>query len=524
MTSGVAPDGAPAILALSARSKIIAGTGGGVTTEGGRMDWQEIYQQRLTTPAEALKAVKSGDTVVFPIYASPVMQFGLAARRNELKDVTVRLLAPALDPGWLRMPDETVFQVEFELFIGDFARFVTDERRGSFLPNLFSLGMKAYDQKRPDVHVPDVVLVTVSRPNRSGYCHFGVHHWMQRSYARRCPTVIAVVDNNLSSPYGDVYIHVSEIDHFVELTPPPFGPEEFEKTLTQITDPARNAGWRELAKQIPNLGILAGVAPLIPALDPKDVAQILGLAEPSAEAHAIAGHLRTLIQDGDTIQIGVGEPARNMARLGVFDGRKHLGIHTELGWPGLARLWRDGIVDGTRKEIRAGKSVAAAWTGVDPTDLEILDDNPHFELYDPEYVLSLKTLTKLDQFVSINNAITVDLLGQINSESVFGGRMINGTGGQPELHLGGAISPRGRACTLLPSTAMGGAVSRIVAQMDEGSYVTVPRFFADYVITEYGIARLFGKNHRQRAEELIAVAHPDHRDGLRAQARALWWP
>jgi 4-hydroxybutyrate CoA-transferase len=102
--------------------------------------------------------------------------------------------------------------------------------------------------------------------------------------------------------------------------------------------------------------------------------------------------------------------------------------------------------------------------------------------------------------------------------------MINGTGGQPELHMAGAVSPRGRAITLLPSTAMGGAVSRIVAEMDAGSFVTVPRFFADTVVTEYGIARLFGKTHRQRAEELIAVAHPDHRDDLRAQARKLWWP
>ena len=130
-------------------------------------------------------------------------------------------------------------------------------------------------------------------------------------------------------------------------------------------------------------------------------------------------------------------------------------------------------------------------------------------------MLHPRTLTKFDRFVSINNAITVDLLGQINSETVFGGRMINGTGGQPELHLAGAFSPHGRAITLLPSTAMGGAVSRIVAQMDAGSYVTIPRFFADTVITEYGIARLWGKNHRQRAEELIAVAHPDHRDELR---------
>ena len=110
------------------------------------MDWQENYQQRLTTPQEAWKAVRSGDVIVFPILANPIMQLALAARKDELKDVTLRLLAPALDPGWLRLPDESTFKVEFELYIGDFARFVTDERRGTYLPNLFSLGMKAYDQ------------------------------------------------------------------------------------------------------------------------------------------------------------------------------------------------------------------------------------------------------------------------------------------------------------------------------------------------------------------------------------------
>jgi 4-hydroxybutyrate CoA-transferase len=487
------------------------------------MDWRDIYQQRLTTPQDAVKAVRSGDVVVFPILASPAMQFALAGRRDELRDVTVRLLAPALDPGWMRLPDESIFKVEFELFIGDYARFVMDEKRGTFLPNLFSLNMKGYDY-RDDVRVPDVVFVTVSSPNQAGFCHFGMHHWMQRSYARRCKTVIAVVDETLMKPYGDVYIHVSEIDAFVDLTPPPFGEKEFEAVVATIPDPARAQGWRDLGARLPNLQILAPVAALIPAFPAETMAQVLGLSEPVPEAHAIAGYVNQLINDGDTIQIGVGEPARGITNLGAFRGKQHLGIHTELGWPGLGRLWRDGVVDGTRKEIHQGKTTAAAWTGIDPDDLEIIADNPHFELYDPEYQLSMRTLTKFDRFVSMNNAITVDLIGQINSESVFGGRMINGTGGQPELHLAGCVSPQGRAITLLPSTAMGGAVSRIVAEMDAGSYVTVPRFFADTVVTEFGVARLFGKTHRERAEELIAVAHPDHRDDLRAQARKLWWP
>ena len=176
------------------------------------MDWQQIYQERLTTAAEAVKAVKDGDTVVFSIFPPVTLPPALAARKDELRDVTVRLLAPASDPGWLRMPDESTFKVEFELYIGDFARFVTYERRGTYLPNLFSLGMKAYDQQRPDVHPPDVIFCSVSPPNRSGYCHFGAHHWVQRSYAKRVRTVIAEVNPSLPQVFGDVYIHVSEID------------------------------------------------------------------------------------------------------------------------------------------------------------------------------------------------------------------------------------------------------------------------------------------------------------------------
>ncbi len=487
-------------------------------------DWQEIYKQRLTTPQEAMKCVKDGDTVMVPIFPPPVLVLGLAARRNELKNVMIRLLAPAMDPGWLRMPDESVFKVEFELFIGDYARFVMDERRGTYLPNMFSLGMKAYDSGRhDDVKVPDVMMCTVSKPDNGGFVHFGMHHWTQRGYAKRCPMVIAQVDESLVPVHGEVFMHVSEIDQFVEYTPPPLNMEEFEQIVATVQDPVRRDQWHELAKELLDIKILSSIKAVLAAVAPNDVRGLLGLAEPSPEASKIAEYLSTLIQDGDTIQIGVGEPSRQMVTCGAFKDRKHLGIHTELGWPGLAEMWRDGIVDGSRKEIHAGHSMAAAWTGVKPSDVEIIRDNPHFQLADPEYVLHPRTLTKFDRFVSINNAITVDLLGQINAETVFGGRMINGTGGQPEMHMGGVMSPHGRAITLLPSTAMGGAVSKVVAQMDAGSYVTIPRYYADTVITEYGIARLFGKNHRQRAEELIAVAHPDHRDELRTQARALWW-
>jgi 4-hydroxybutyrate CoA-transferase len=236
----------------------------------------------------------------------------------------------------------------------------------------------------------------------------------------------------------------------------------------------------------------------------------------------IAAYTGELIPDGATIQIGIGEPARWLPSIGAFDGKHDLGIHTELGCPGLAMLFAKGVVTNKRKTIHNGVGVAVAWTGCDNEDMAIIDDNPHFQVFDPEYVLDLRTISANERMVSINNAISVDLLGQINSESVFGGRMINGTGGQPEMHQGAFMARGGRAITLLPSTALGGSISKIVAQLEAGSLVTIPRFYADSIVTEYGIARLAGKNHRQRANELIAVAHPDFRGDLRKEAMRLW--
>ena len=184
------------------------------------------------------------------------------------------------------------------------------------------------------MHVPDVVMCTVSPPNRAGFCHFGAHHWVQRSYARRCPTVIAEVNPNLAQVYGDVYIHVSEIDHFVELKLPPFGRAEFEKAVATIADPVRQQGWRELGEELPDIHVLAAVAGVMAAVSPDDARRLLGMAEPPAEAVPMAQYLNEIIQDGDTIQIGTGEPSRGMARLGAFAGKKHLGIHTELGLAG----------------------------------------------------------------------------------------------------------------------------------------------------------------------------------------------
>ena len=146
--------------------------------------------------------------------------------------------------------------------------------------------------------------------------------------------------------------------------------------------------------------------------------------------------------------------------------------------------------------------------------MKIIDGNRNFELYEPDYLLNPSLISSNDQQVAINNALTVDLTGQICSESIFGGKMINGIGGQPETHVGALYSKGGRAITLLQSTAMSGSISRIVPKLNEGELVTIPRYWADTIVTEYGVANLLGKNHRERAEQLIGIAHPDFREDL----------
>lgn len=486
------------------------------------MDWQEHYQRRMVSPAEAVGHVKSDDVVAIPIFPPVTLLPALWNRRADLRNVTLRLLAPATDPGWLKPDAAEHFNIEYEIYIGDFGRAAMDSRMATFTPNLFSLGFKPYDERPEYKNKADVAIVTVSPPNKQGYVHFGAHNWTKREYVRRAPLVLAEVDPSLLNVHGDVHVHVSEIDYFVEYTPPAFGQAEFEALLAS-EPPERQAAFRSIAEEV-NLARLAPLVGVIAAISPQDVRNFLGLTEPPPYATTMAGYLAELIPDRSTIQVGTGEPGRLMPNLGVFDGKHDLGLHTELGSPGFGRLVQEGVINGKYKTLHPGKAVAAAWTGCDDKDFAIIDDNPAFQLYDPAYVLNFRTLSQIDNFVAINNGISVDLLGQVNSESVFGGRMINGNGGQVELAIAGAASRGGRSIILLPATALGGAVSRIVPQLESGALVTVVRHFADYVVTEYGVASLMGKSHRQRAEELISIAHPDFRAELRAEAQRLWWP
>ena len=267
----------------------------------------------------------------------------------------------------------------------------------------------------------------------------------------------------------------------------------------------------------------------IPPLCEMGLSEVRGLGrergwdDPPEDARPFAEYISELVSDGNTIQIGIGSPGRYLPRLGAFDGKKDLGWHSEMAAPGVLNLVENGTINGIRKTIHRDKAIGTSVNGRSPEEIEWAHNNPSIELYDAEYVVNIRTVAAHENYVAINNAITVDLSGQINSETV-GTRSWNGTGGQPELHMGAVLSKGGRAITLLRSTAVAGTVSRIVPQLPEGEIVTIPRTFADTIVTEYGVAQLLGKSIRERARELISVAHPDFRKDLQKATEKLYYP
>ncbi|MCS7207869.1 MAG: hypothetical protein NZ951_08090 [Dehalococcoidia bacterium] len=485
------------------------------------MSWQEIYRRRLTSPEDAVRLVRPGERVVVPLGSQPrLLCYALARRAGELTGIRLTLSAPEFDPGWLaRAGQEGAWEVEIENFIGNTARPFTDNRQVPYFPNAFSLGFKALDERAPDAKPVDVVLLSVTPPNRHGLVCLGAHAWFKKGLVRRARTVIAEVNPNLIPVYGDCWIPVDRLDAVVEVSPPQVTREQLLQAVSTLPPERRQALEAIIAQVSPTR--LAPWMPYFASLDLAVMRVHLGLDEPPPEAKAIAEHVKRLVPDGATIQIGVGTPSSYLPRLGVFNDKVDLGLHTEMVAPGIARLVAEGVITGKRKTIHKERAVAVAWSGSDDQDLDIIRENPLFELYEPEYLLNPWVIAQNYRQTAINNALSVDLTGQINSESVFGGRMINGIGGQPETHIGALYSRGGRAITLLPSTALNGTVSRIVPRLEGGDAVTIPRYFADTVVTEYGVATLLGKNLRERADALIAIAHPDFRAELRRAAQKM---
>lgn len=433
-------------------------------------DWRAHYQPRLVSAAAAANVVRSGDHIYLPAGSQPrAVVAALLDRCHELRDMRITCL-PLVDYGWFAPEYAEALTINV-LYASPVTREAVAQGRADYTPFMIYGAHKALDEGRPEARPIDVAVITVTPPNAHGYVCLGNSVWDAATSVARARTTIATVTNYLPRTYGDSWLHVSQIDWFVE----------------DHTEPL--------------------VRPPLPP-DPWDA--------------AIAGYTGSLLRDRDTLQIGIGSTTGNLVTEGGLAGRADLGYFGELTVPGTVDLVRQGVITGRCMTTHPGKFVATA-AGNSTEDRAFIDGNPAFEFRSVDYLHDPRAIAANDNYVAINNAIGVDLTGQI-AASTIGPYVYSGTGGQFSFALGAFMSRGGRYITLLPATARGGTVSRIAAQFTAGQIVTVPRDIADTVVTEYGIAHLLNKSVRERAEALIAIAHPDFRAELRREAQRLFWP
>jgi len=440
-----------------------------------KADWKSEYERRTVSAEEAANLVKSGDRIAFTSGREAfAVGFAIAARMGELKGVKITAPTPTYDFGWYDPGWEEAFELTIRMPTAT-CQDALNEKRVDFDPGSL-IPFIEIDES----YQADICLTEISPPDDDGYCSFGASLWAKKRQIEQAKLTIAEVNKNLIRPCGDNYIHVSQIDYFVEH--PPTG---------------RGFG----------TGSLAGRE----------------LKEPDQALKNIAANVAGLIKDGDTLQIGIGRTTEPLVKLGILNGRKDLGWHSETTPPGIISLVREGVVNGKRKTLHPEKAVITAIGGGTREEMNWVNGNALFHMVDIGYLEDIRVISANDNFVAINNALIADITGQISAESI-GLSQRGSAGGQIPFVVATWLSRGGRSITVLPSTAQGGKVSRIAPVLPEGTVVTVQRNCVDYVVTEYGVARLRGKTLRQRAEALISVAHPDFRDELWKAARERFWP
>jgi 4-hydroxybutyrate CoA-transferase len=425
-------------------------------------------------PHEAAALVESGDLVWIPSsHQPPAILAALAAREEELRDVTIRsVVIPNM--GWFREDARRSWDLQVQYALAPDNRQALADRLIDFQPFHMINQFKAADFRPEEGRPIDVLMLVVSPPNERGYVCVGNAVWDAVSTTRRARKVIAEISPGTVQTCGDTRIHISQLDAIVEGDRP--------RLAAPDPDPTE-----------------------LPELDRR-----------------IAANVKTLVRDGDTLQIGLGKHTGALPLLGAFDDCNDLGFFSELTVPGTIDLARRGIITSKYAELHPDKFVSC-YAGNSLEDLEFIENDPFFELHSYEHTNDPKMIARHDHMVTINGALMVDLSGQIGVYA-FGPRVYSGTGGQLAFHLGAFLAREGRAITVLPSSAKDGAVSTIVPQFEKGQIVSIPRELADTIVTDHGVARLHGKSVRERAEELINAAHPDHRDHLRDEARRLYYP
>jgi acetyl-CoA hydrolase len=433
------------------------------------MEWTSTYKSRVVTPGEAVKAINSGDRIFLTGNVS-VPTKTLAALVDyapNLKDVEICQALTVGSADYVSPEMEGHLRVN-SIFISANIRKAVHEGRADFTPVLLSEFPLLF--KRGLLPL-DVAMIHVSPPDEHGFCSLGVEVGLTKTAAESAKVIIAEVNEQMPRTLGDSFIHVSRLNHVVPVNYP--------------------------IAELP-----------------------MGEGESSEVVQKIAEYIAELIPDGATMQMGIGAIPDAVLKF-LFD-KKDLGIHTELFSDGVIELVNAGVLTNAQKTLHPGKIVAGFMLGTKRL-YDWADDNPLIELHRTEYVNDPFVIAQNERMVAINSAIEVDLTGQVCADSI-GPKLYSGVGGQLDFIYGASRSKGGVPVIALPSTNTmrdGTVLSKIAAMLKHGAGVVTSRNHVRYIVTEYGVADLYGKTIRERATQLINIAHPDFREDLKKQAQEL---
>ncbi|MBQ0079299.1 MAG: acetyl-CoA hydrolase/transferase family protein [Eubacterium sp.] len=428
------------------------------------MNYQEQYASKLLTVDECLASIKSGDQIFTGLYnVEPKL---ILSRIHEIvgkvEDVNLWLTNEMQAYPVIGMKEAEGSVNIRSAFLGKVLRKTQTEKQIDFVPNDLHNTIRIINSNKPLT----IFMGTCAPMNEDGYFSLGTSCQLEADAIKTADRVILEVNPNSPFTYGDTLVHIDQVDAVVESNEP------------NLTMPAISA---------------------------------------SPEDEIIGEYCASIINDGDCIQMGLGGTS-TVIGMKLMD--KHdLGVHTEIFSDTMLELMKKGAINNSKKTINTGKvTTAFCWGSQELYDF--IDHNEEIQFRSSSYVNDPFVIAQNDNLVSINTALQVDLTGQICSESM-GSKQFSGAGGALDFAYGAFHSKGGRGIIALNSTAKKGTLSKITPQLTPGAAVTIPRNTADYVITEYGIAHLKGCSLRERALKLIAISHPDFREELTHQAKAL---